>query len=46
MNALLGIVELDEELLKKGAAMLLEDPAKLKNYPFALSEEELLGMVN
>lgn len=46
MNALLGIVELDRELLEKSAGMLLEDPAKLKNYPFTLTAEELTGMVN
>ena len=46
MNRLLGFVDVDKELLKKGAGMLLEDPAKLKNYPFPVNESELVAMAN
>lgn len=46
MNRLLGMVEVDKELLKKGAGMLLADPAKLKNYPFPVTESELVAMAN
>ena len=46
MNQLLGIVDVDGELIKTGAGMLLADPAKLKNYPFEITEEELIGMAN
>lgn len=46
LTELLGIVELPMGLLYSGAAMLLEDPAKLKNYPFPITEEELVDMVN
>jgi alcohol dehydrogenase len=46
LRQLLGDAQLPAELLQTGAAKLLEDPAKLKNYPFVITAEELVGMVN
>lgn len=46
LQKLLGIVDVPQELLKVSAAKLLEDPRKLKNYPFALTEESLICMAN
>ena len=46
LTQLLGIVELPMGLLYSGAAMLLSDPGKLKNYPFPITEEELVDMAN
>lgn len=46
LNCLLGTVDVPRELLKTGAEKLLQDPAKLKNYPFPLKEEDLLRMAN
>lgn len=46
MNRLLGVVEVDAALIKTGAGMLLEDPSKLKNYPFTITEAELISMAN
>lgn len=46
LNQLLGCVEVPEALLRRCAAGLLQDPAKLKNYPFPLTEEELIHMAN
>ena len=44
ITRLLGAVEVSENVLKTGAKLLLSDPAKLKNYPFTITEEELLQM--
>ena len=46
LNQLLGIVPIEEDLLQKAAANLLADPAKLKNFPFSLNEEQLIHIVN
>lgn len=46
LQKLLGAVEVPEELLKTGAGKLLSDPGKLKNYPFPITEEELVNMAN
>ena len=46
MNRLLGEVPVPEALLKTAAGMLLEDPGKLKNYPFSITAEALLAMAN
>ena len=46
VTQLWGVVELPMGLLYSGAAMLLEDLAKLKNYPFPITEEDLVDMVN
>lgn len=46
MRELLGVVEVSEELMKANAQGLLENPAKLKNYPFEITEKELMEMGN
>lgn len=46
LNELLGYVDVPEQLLHRGAQMLLKDPAKLKNYPFRLTEEDVVNMAN
>lgn len=46
IKALLGDCPVPEELLNTSAAKLLEDPGKLKNYPFAITKENLIGMLN
>ena len=46
LNQLLGIVPVEEDLLRKAASNLLSDPAKLKNFPFPLTETDLLNIVN
>lgn len=46
ITRLLGTVEISESVLKTGAKLLLSDPAKLKNYPFPITEETLLKMAN
>lgn len=45
MKALIGTVEVDEELMRKNTEGLMNNPAKLKNYPFAVTVEELVGML-
>ena len=46
LNQLLGILPVEEDLLKKAASNLLADPGKLKNFPFPLTEAELLSILN
>jgi len=46
LTALLGVVEVPESVLKTGAELLLSDPAKLKNYPFPITQAQLLTMAN
>ena len=46
ITGLLGRVEVPEKLLQSSAHMLLADPGKLKNYPFAVTKEDLVNMVN
>ena len=46
LNQLLGEVPIPEDLLKTAAGNLLSDPGKLKNYPFSITEAELLNMAN
>ena len=46
LRQLLGAAQLPGELLQSGAEKLLEDPAKLKNYPFAITAQQLVAMVN
>lgn len=46
LTALLGEVEVPGKVLEAGAALLLSDPAKLKNYPFPITQEQLLTMAN
>lgn len=46
MRELLGIVEIGEEMLAVSVQSVLANPAKLKNYPFAITEAELTSMAN
>ena len=46
LTELLGTVEVSDSILKTGAKLLLSDPAKLKNYPFPITEPELMKMAN
>lgn len=44
--ALLGKTEIPEDLLRAAARMILADPGKLKNYPFPVTEEQMVNMPN
>lgn len=44
MTAVLGDVCVTESLMRHNVKSLLENPAKLKNYPFAITEQELMQM--
>ena len=44
MDDLLGEIEVSEELLRKSAKNILADARKLKNYPFEVTEEEIMGL--
>lgn len=44
MKELLGEVTVSEELMKENIQSLLANPAKLKNYPFEITEKELMEM--
>ena len=46
LTELLGVAEVSESILKTGAKLLLSDPAKLKNYPYSITEPELMKMAN
>jgi hypothetical protein len=46
VTEILGEVPVPEALLRKGAAALLSDPGKLKNYPFPVTEDALVNMAN
>ena len=46
VTEILGEVPVPEALLRKGAAALLSDPGKLKNYPFPITEDALVNMAN
>lgn len=46
LRELLGDVNVSAELLSKDADGILANPGKLKNYPFAVTKEELTGMLN
>lgn len=45
MRDLLGPMEVDEVVLKNSIRNILADAAKLKNYPFPVTEQELMTMV-
>lgn len=45
MKELLGPIPADEEVLKNSIHKILADAAKLKNYPFPVTEQELMRMV-
>ena len=46
MGNLLGKAEIPPELLTIAAKMILSDPGKMKNCPFPVTEEQLVGMLN
>lgn len=46
LRELLGEVDVSEELLDNDAEGILANPGKLKNYPFEVTREELLNMMN
>lgn len=46
LNRLLGESAVPEDLLRTAAKGILADPGKLKNYPFPITEAELLRMAN
>lgn len=46
LRELLGVVEVEEALMQKNVQGLLVNKAKLKNYPFDITEQELMGMGN
>lgn len=46
MQSLLGKAEIPEDLLQTAAKMILADPGKMKNCPFPVTEEDLVGMLH
>ena len=46
VTGLLGTVEIPGRLLQSSAAILMEDPGKLKNYPYSVTKEDLIHMAN
>ncbi len=46
LGELLGVVEVEEALMQTNVKGLLANKAKLKNYPFEITEQELMGMGN
>lgn len=46
MRDLLGDADVSKTLLESAAKMILADPGKLKNCPFPVTEEQLVGMLN
>jgi len=46
LTQLLGVVEVSEKIMDKNIEDILSNKAKLKNYPFEITREELLGMAN
>lgn len=46
LRELLGNVEVSQELLVKDAKSILDNPAKLKNYPYTIDEQGLVEMAN
>lgn len=46
LNKLLGIVEVPENIMERNVMDLLSNKAKLKNYPFEITKEELMSMAN
>lgn len=45
LKELLGSVHIPEELVKRNAGQLFENKAKLKNYPFKVTKEQLEGLL-
>lgn len=46
LRNLLGPVEVPEDLLSSCTGKLMEDPGKLKNYPFPVNAETMAAMIN
>ena len=46
MRDLLGPVEVSSQLLESAAEAILNDPSKLKNYPFPITAETIISMAN
>ncbi len=46
LRDLLGEVEVSKELMRADVESILDNPAKLKNYPFSINESQLLKMAN
>lgn len=46
LREILGTIEVPKELMIKNIESLLSNKAKLKNYPFEVTKEELLSMLN
>ena len=46
LRGLLGTSGVEKELLHTSAEQLLANPAKLKNYPFPITKEELIAMAD
>ena len=44
MKALLGLIDVDNKVLEKSVQKILADAGKLKNYPFPVTEQELMKM--
>ena len=44
LDKILGDTEVSKEMLKKNAESILSNEAKLKNYPFSITREEILSM--
>lgn len=45
MRELLGPIHVDQDVLENSVDKILADAAKLKNYPFSVTEQELMTMV-
>lgn len=46
LNELIGVVQVPKDIMDRNVSDLLSNKAKLKNYPFDITEEELLSMAN
>lgn len=46
LNELIGTVEVPEDIMDRNVEALLSNKAKLKNYPFEITEDELKNMAN
>ena len=46
LNQLLGVVEVPADLLDTAVTAILNDPGKLKNYPFPITAEAMQAMAN
>ena len=46
LRKLLGEADIPQSLLSTAAKMILSDPGKMKNCPYPMTEEKLIGMLN